>query len=369
MAVRYVRVTSDGDPFSPAVRPTGNVAVVGAAPIGTADVPVQVATPTEAATAFGSPDTPGNSVLTRALVALFRQTPGANQVWGVRTGADVATALIEVEKLDVQFVVVAGITLDATTGGTTGPIGKLLSHVTSVSNTADGKERMGVVMLAKNATDPTVVKDTLVSDRMVYVAHRSDDDVAAAVAGAIAGRDPSVSMVLKPVSVASDPFTSANIDAINGSEGPSSPPAGKGVNWLVDPPLIPGGGVFLGEGYTGNPGGKKYIDVLRTVDDVSFRLKARLMQAIGTLRISRSGLRGLLVQIEAVLNPLVSADVIEGYVITIPVLRLLDADPATLSAAQLQQINDAQVQRLAEVLISIDYAGAIHRISITLTFA
>jgi hypothetical protein len=71
---------------------------------------------------------------------------------------------------------------------------------------------------------------------------------------------------------------------------------------------------------------------------------------------------------EAVLNPLVADGVIEGYVITVPVLDLLDADPASLTAAQLQAINDAQTNRVIEVLIAVDYAGAIHRIAITLKF-
>jgi hypothetical protein len=290
-------------------------------------------------------------------------------VWGVPTGADVATALVQVEKLDVQFVVIAGVFLDATTGATAGAIGKLADHVVSVSNSVDGRERMGVAMLAKNSTDVSVVKDTLAIDRMVYIAHKSDDDVAAAVAGAIAGQAPSTSMVLKPVSVSSAPFTSAEIDAINLAEGDTDPVRGQGVNWLVDPPLIPGAGIFLGEGYTGNPHGRKFIDAMRTVDDLTFKLKARLIQAIGTLRISRSGLRALVVQIEAVLNPLVSNGVIEGFSVNIPVLQLLDADPATLTPAQLQQINDAQTDRLAEVQVAVDYAGAIHRISITLNFA
>ena len=40
----------------------------------------------------------------------------------------------------------------------------------------------------------------------------------------------------------------------------------------------------MGEGYTGNPGGKKYIDIVRTIDDVSFRLKAQLIKSIGAIR-------------------------------------------------------------------------------------
>jgi hypothetical protein len=175
-------------------------------------------------------------------------------------------------------------------------------------------------------------------------------------------------MLLKQVAITSAPFTSAEVDAINGSETFASGPAGKGVNWLTTPALIPGGGVYLGEGYTGNPGGKKYIDVVRTVDDVSFKLKARLIRSVGTLRISRSGLRSLVVQMEAVLDPLVAAGIIESHDVVVPILDLLDADPASLTPAQLQAINDAQNNRVVEVLAAVDYAGAVHRIAITMKF-
>jgi len=74
------------------------------------------------------------------------------------------------------------------------------------------------------------------------------------------------------------------------------------------------------------------------------------------------------VQMEAVLDPMVSDGVIEDYAITIPILDLLDADPSTLTAAQLQVIQDAQADRIIEVLLAVDYAGAIHRIAITLNF-
>jgi hypothetical protein len=366
MAVSYVRVNPVVEMFSPVIRPTGNLAIIGAASAGTADAPVQLTSPSDAEAQFGAPT---GSDLTRAAQLAFRQTPGPSQVWGVRTGTDPATALTAVETLDMQFVVVANTVLNATTGGANGTITKLANHVVSVSNTGgDGKERMGVAMLPKGSTNTGIVAGALADDRMIYIAHRSDEDAAAAVAGTVAGYPPHISMLLKQVSISSDPFTAAEIDAINGSETFDSGPAGKGVNWLVDPALIAGAGIYLGEGYTGNPGGKKYIDVVRTVDDVSFRLKARLIFSVGALRISRSGLRSLVVQMEAVLNPLVADGVIEGYVITVPVLDLLDADPASLTAAQLQAINDAQTNRVIEVLIAVDYAGAIHRIAITLKF-
>jgi hypothetical protein len=178
-------------------------------------------------------------------------------------------------------------------------------------------------------------------------------------------------MLLKKVNITSDSFTASEIDTINSPNETSfdSPPAGLGVNWLTDPILIPGSGIYMGEGYTGNPGGGiKFIDVRRTIDDVSFRLKAQLINSIGSVRITRSGLRALIAQMEAVLDPLVSAAVIDSYSIVIPILSLLDMNPATLTPSQLTQISNAQAQRLVQVTVEVEYAGAIHRLAIKLKF-
>ncbi|MEV5043482.1 hypothetical protein AB0N20_01995 [Streptomyces griseoincarnatus] len=310
--------------------------------------------------------------LGESIALAFAQSPGPTLIYGVRTGSgpDWAAALDFVAPLDVQLVVLAKTYLDATTGAApNGPIALLADRVSSVSSTGgDGQERIGVAMLAKGSTDTSVVTGSLASERMVYLAHNSDQDAAAALAGVIAGYEPHISMLLKPVSITSAPFTPAQIATINGTETFQSGPAGNGVNWLVDPVLIPGHGTYLGEGYTGDPGGKKYIDIVRTIDDVSFRLKAQLIKTIGTLRVSRSGLRTLEAQMEAVLQPLAQSEVIEGFEITSPLKVLLDKDPNTLTEAELRRINDAQTQRVVEVLVSVDYAGAIHRLSITLKF-
>lgn len=388
MAVRYINVKSNVEMFSPVVRATGNVAVIGHAAIGTDGAVVPVTSPGVAVEAFGPATVPdkndpkkqvAHSSLTAALVTLFGQSPGPAQVFGVKVSGtatdpvtDPTAGLSAIETLDVQFVVLANTPLKAATTTAAiddGPIGRLAAHVTDVSeHGGEGKERMGVAMLAKDSADPSVVTGTLASDRMIYVAHRSDEDAAAAVTGTVAGYPPHISMLLKQVMINSAPFVASDIDTLNQAEQVGDPPKGNGVNWLAQPALIPGGGVYLGEGYTGNPAKMKFIDVQRTVDDISFKLKARLIRAIGNLRISRSGLRALVVQLEAVLDPLVRGEVIDSYAIDVPVLDLLDADPAALTAAQLLTIQHAQSDRLAEVLVSVDYAGAIHRIALTLNF-
>lgn len=370
MAVSYIRVQALADLFAPAVRAFGNIAVVGPVDervraIPAVGTPLPVTNPADARAIF--PGTLGESI-----ALTFAQTPGPSLVYGVRVDAtrpDWDAALTVVGTLDAQFVVLAGVVADRTTTARGAPIQLLASHVVSVSNTGeDGRERMGVAMLRAGSTDTAVVAGDVASERMVFVAHKGTDDVAAAVAGTIAGYEPHISVLLKQVNVSSDPFTAAEISTINGSETFDSGPAGNGVLWLTDPALIPGRGTYLGEAYTANPGGKKYIDIVRTVDDVSFRLKARLIKAIGDLRISRSGLRSLISQMEAVLDPLVRNQVIEGYELTIPILTLLDKDPLQLTRSERRQIDDAQSNRVVEVLASLDYAGAIHRLALRLKF-
>jgi hypothetical protein len=372
MTVRYVRVNPVSDMFAPAVRAYGNLAIVGRV-TSPATPPADLVSVGQAVV-FTDPAearrrAPGE--LGTAISLAFNQIPGPSQVTGVRVDSgtpDWDAALEVLATRDVQIVTVADTPLDTTSGAADGAVRALADHVVGVSGTGgDGAERIGVAMLDKGATDPTIVAGALASERMVFVAHKSDEDVAAAVAGTIAGYEPHVSMLLKPVKVDSEPFTAAEIDELNGSEAFASGPAGMGVNWLVDPALIPGQAVYLGEGYTGDPGGgKKYIDVVRTIDNVSFLLKARLIRTIGNVRISRSGLRTLGAQLEAVLEPLVRQGVIEGYDVVIPILGLLDKPVRT--PAEDQQVNDAQSQRVVEVLVAVDYAGAIHRVALTLKF-
>lgn len=365
MAVRYVRVDPLVNLFAPAVRAFGNIAVVGRTTSSTATpaTPVAFTNPDDAKTAF-----PGE--LGTAIALAFEQTPGPTLIYGVPVATaapDWAGALGVVAALNVQLVVLANTPVNDTTTAEDGPIQLLSGHVSSVSTTGpDGMERMGVAMLAKGDTDPEII---LANDRMVYIAHNSDQDAAAAVAGTIAGYEPSVSLLLKPVKITSAPFKPADIEKLNGPETSKSGPAGQGVNWLTTPALIPGNGVYMGEGYTGDPGsGKKYIDVCRFVDDVSFKLKAQLISSIGNVRITRSGLRALVAQMEAVLTPLLDADVLNSFELVVPVLTLLDKDPATRTAEENRRIHDAEVARLVQVMAALEYAGAVHRISITLKF-
>jgi hypothetical protein len=374
MAVRYISVTPVTKLFKPATRAFGDIAVVGAADTaatGPKKVPIPITNP-DSLSHSSNPAGKGKAVddvtwfqgaLGKAVRKAFEQTPGPTTVWAVRTDpADAANAipnaLAEVAKLDVQIVVLANTPLKSATDGKT-EIELLAGHVNTVSNTGgDGKERIGVAMLGNGVTNTQLVTTNMAINRMVMVAHKSDEDAAAAVAGVIAGCEPHISILLKQVKLGMDTlFTDSEIDAFNTAR----------INWLTDPSLLPGKGLFTGEGYTLGAD-MPYIDIVRTVDDISFELKAALIRSIGSLRVSRAGLRALASQMVAILEPLKQREVIESYDVFLPLLTLLDKAPETLTDAELQQINNAQNDRTVDAIVAVDYAGAIHRLNITLKF-
>jgi len=377
MAVQYVRVQSTVNLFAPAVRAFGNIAVIGkvTAPGGGAP-PIDINVPTAFTDATDAlTRAPGD--LGAAIALAFAQSPGPSLVIGVRVDSAAPawnTALDLVANQDVQLVALANVPLNAANAKADAPEGPLVTlakHVATVSESGgDGRQRMGVGMLPKDSTDLALFTGnaTLAHERMVWIAHRSTQDAAAAVAGTIAGYEPHVSLLLKPVNINSPSFSQADIDRINGTETFTSGPAGKGVNWLTSPSIIPGNGVYLGEGYTGNPGGKKYIDIQRKVDDLTFRLNAQLIRSVGNLRISRSGLRAVIAQLEALLAPEVQNDVLNGFEVVAPLLSLLDRDPATLTAVEAERIHQAEVNRIVQIMVAVKYSGAIHRLSISLKF-
>src|SRR3954471_1823288 len=361
MAVRYIDVVAKSELFVPATRAYGNIAILGEGGTGATaspNVPQPLTAPPE------PDDDPFGGSLSAAIGMAFKQSPGPMLVFAIRVDGAAGTgwddALAAAAHLDAQIVVLAA----TTTNDAAARVKKLSDHVSTVSNAGgDGKERIGVAMLKKGETDVTSV---VTNERMVYVAHRSDEDVAAAVAGVIAGYEPHISLLLKPVNVEMrETFTEEQIAAFAAETDPNA----TKVNWLTDPVLFPGRGIFMGEGYTADgTGTKSYIDIVRTLDDINFRLKAALIEAIGNLRVSRSGLRGVVTLARSVLSPLQAREVIDHYVVHIPLLVLLDKDPNSLTDDEVKEITAAHASRRVDMVVTVDYAGAIHRMHIDLVF-
>ncbi|MBX7553589.1 hypothetical protein ABZX95_38955 [Streptomyces sp. NPDC004232] len=347
-------------PPAPPPTPATGPPVAPPAPAAPAAFTLTLDAPLSAAYPTGSKVTQeSDSDLLRAVRTAFAQTPPPTVVWGVPV--DYASpqwddGLTKVDKLDVQIVLLANTPLNATTSGT---LTVLKQHVTA--DLGDGKERIGVAMLdpaVKQSDLKSLVSPTVIDERMVLIAHKSNDDAAAALAGVIAGYEPHISLLLKPISIAmTDVFSDTEIDGFNDVL----------VNWVTRPVLLPGQALYLGEGYTSDAShDKKYVDIVRTLDDINFRIKAALIEVIGNLRISRVGLRAVETIVQSVLAPLVSRQVIADFSIVIPLLTLLDKDPADLSAAEAQEISDARAGRLVDMTVQVVYAGAIHRLKIDL---
>jgi hypothetical protein len=307
-----------------------------------------------------------SGALGRSVKTAFAQSPGPTTVWAIATdptndGANaIANGLAAAAKIDVQIVVLANMPLLGTAAGQgQAEIGALATHCNTVSNTgADGMTRIGVAMLGNGATDTSLITGTIAQDRMTMIAHHSTEDAAAAFAGVIAGYAPHISLLLKQITIDMDQvFSDSEIDAFNTAR----------VNWVTRTPLIPGAAFYVGEGYTLGAD-QPYIDIVRTIDEISFDLKAALIRSIGVLRVTRAGLRALVSEMSAVLQPLQDQGVIDSYLVFFPLLTLLDKDPTTLTDVELQEIHNAQATRTVDSIVTIEYAGAIHRLNITLKF-
>lgn len=378
-AYPFIEVLIDTSGLRPAAqRSPGVIAVVGAATggDGVANVPLVCDTPADAVAHFGA-----GSALANSLTLAFLQNPGPTKVYGVKvasTGdADITAALDVLNAADdVDFVSLANIT-------SVTALGKLKDHVEAAS--AAGHKRIGVAMIdptrarsatyvtdAVNAVHPSSGTGTdLMSSvsRMVLIAARgavladgtTQADTATAAMAAIAGQAPATSIVLKPVAGFNIPlqaqYSSAEIKGL--SEANLIP--------IVQPAFIVGGGFYFGEGrcFTSNAT-MLYVDVVRLLDDIDFRLKAGLLGLIGDARITRAGMITVRSAIQGILGPLQRAAVIDAFDIQIPVLDALSIPDSARSATDNALITTARANRAVDVLISITYGPAVHRLHVTL---
>lgn len=384
-AFPYVTVLIDTSALLPtAQRAPGVVAVVGLADDAAAtavNTPAEVTDHDSVMSAFANGTTA--NPLTTSLDLVLQQDPQPSKVYGVRTdsGKDYAAALAGLEAADdVTFVCLASEFNVGTGGGTPTDLMALLAHVEAMS--AAGQKRMAVA-----AIDPTIAKSpTYATDqlaiasygklisgdgRMILIAARgattdptnpaATADPAAASAGAIAGYSPSTSVVLKQVRGFLMPIT--------GQFAPAEVTtlAGAGVIPLVDPALIPGTGLYFADGGTfSSDATRNYVDIVRVLDDIEFRLRAGLIGTVGDSRITKPGLTSIRIRIEGILGPLQQAAVIDDYSISIPVLNILGLPESARSAGDEAQIVTARSTRQVSVLISITYGPAVHRLNVTL---
>jgi len=278
------------------------------------------------------------------------------QVSGSDT-SDYESALAELEGYDIDLVFIANKT-------ETDNVPLMNALFTHVSNT-ESRPRIGVMMLKEGATqtDPSGTYNG--SPRIVCFAHNrlkgrreingamTDyyPDVAAAIAGRMSTLEPWFSLLYKPVvGFSQTEFTDSDIlTCMTNQVNPIR--RGFGENTLR-----------IGESLSLGPSDNRYIEIQRTIDDLSFKLRARLEgpDVLGTLRINREGMETLNDIAASVLRRAVSAGEIDSFGIQNYVLDAIDAGDT-------ESVNYYQNIRKVEMVIRVDFAGAIHYIDITLS--
>jgi hypothetical protein len=384
IAYPFIEVSITPPPPPVAERAPGVIAIVGITPAGgdggvtPANTPVEIDTLDDAVTSFAAKNADGTvkaNALYNSIELAFLQNPRPSKIYGIRvSGTNYAAALASLEGVtDVTFVSLANETSvgDPTTAPPTG-LHALKLHVENMSG--QGLSRIGVAMVdpahAKSATYAADVigaltaPHTLVSSvsRMVMIAARgAGGDMATAAMAAIAGLAPQTSVVLKPVVGVNIPheqrYSPSEIIALSNAN----------IIPIIHPALVTGDSLNFGEGrlFTSNAS-LLFVDLVRVIDDVNFKLQAGLIGAIGDARITKAGLTLLKTQFHAILDQVVDSDEIDEYDVDIPILDILQTPENTWTAAQNQEVVDARANRLLDCFVTIVYGPAVSRLQISL---
>jgi hypothetical protein len=382
-AYPFIEVRIDTSALQPiAQRAPGVIAIVGKTPDGadggTADLnkPFVVDTLDAAAGLFAKKNANGTvaeTTLYQSLRTALLQDPQPSKVYGVRIKDNYGAGLAALEGVgDITFVSLAnesnvGAAAQGNNAATN--LQALKAHCEVMS--AQGNKRIGVAMVdpktAKTNDYVTVVTtavNALKSDssRMIMIAARgATTDVATAAMAAIAGFDPAVSMVLKRVRDIQLP-----------AEQQYSPSEIKGLSEaniipLIRPALIVGESVHFAEGRNFTTDASLlYIDIIRVLDDIDFRLKAGLIGQVGDARITKAGMTALKAQVEAILGPLKRRAVIDDFLVDIPVLNILGVPEATWAITDRAIVVDARANRTVDMLVTVTLGPAVHRLKVTL---
>jgi len=136
---------------------------------------------------------------------------------------------------------------------------------------------------------------------------------------------------------------------------------------IIDPALISGTSLHLAEGQTFSADAKlRFIDTVRTLDDIDFRLKAGLIGLVGDARITRSGLITLKARIEGILGVVQREQAIDTFKVDIPVLDILTLPEEARTAPDKLVLSDARQNRVVNVDVQVTLGPATHRVAVKL---
>jgi hypothetical protein len=385
VAYPFIEVIITPPPLPVVKRSPGVIAIVGKTPGGAdggdtaPNKPTEILTLDDTVGHFAKKNADGTvaaTTLYSSIALAFLQDPKPSKIYGVRVdGNNYAAALASLEGVDdVTFVALANeSTIGAAAGGgaATG-LHALKEHVENMSG--QGRKRIGVAMvdpaLAKSPTyaadviAPLAGADKLESSvsRMIMVAARgATGDVATAAMAAIAGYSPQTSIVLKPVRGINVPhdqrFSPSEIIALSRAN----------IIPIIHPSLFVGESLNFAEGklFT-TDASLGYVDLVRVIDDVDFKLQAGLVGLVGDARITKAGLTVLKTQLSAILDQLVGSAELDRYIVDIPILNILQIPEATRTAAETQQVTDARANRAVDAYVTIFYGPAVHHLRVNL---
>jgi hypothetical protein len=368
-AFPFVDVQIDTTGLRPvAQRSPGVIAVVGTATDGLVNTPTEIDTSDDAA-AFGA-----TSTLTSSLGLAMAQDPKPSKIYAVRTATtgggdpDYAAALDSLAGAD--DVTMVSLAAEPNPGNPGDKLLALLAHVESAST--DGSNRIGFAEVdpttPKSATyvDDVVAKyDPIKStmSRMVLVAARgakdttsgTDADVATAAMAAIAGYEPQISPVLKPIQglriATEQKYSPSEIKRLSNAN----------IIPIIDPAMIPGDGLYFAEArlFTSDAA-ILFVDTQRILDHARFALKAGLIGSIGNAQITKSGLISVKLQTEAILGVLARNEMIAGFEVQIPVLDILSVPEASRTPPEVEIVKQARQTRSVEMTVAITLAGVVH---------
>ena len=378
-AYPFIDVFIDTSRLTPvASRAPGVIAIVGSTGgHGTAPVnePQVVDTPAGAAELFAkdSNATVRSNPLYESLRLALLQEPRPSKIYGVKLAdGDFDAGLAALEAADdVTFVSLANVT-DLTN------LNKLKTHAENMS--LAGQKRIAVMMvdpaIAKSPTYANTVHTGLTGtpnlessvSRVLMVAARgakdgagTPPDTASAAMAAVAGHAPSTSIVLKRIRgitiPVADQYSPSEIKALSEF----------GIVPIIQPALVVGGGFSFAEGrlFT-TDANLLFVDIVRTLDDIDFRLKAGLIGSVGDARITKAGLISLKTRVDGIMGPLKRATTIDDYTIDIPVLDVLSIPESNWTAAERELVATARANRTVVLFVSVTYGPAVHRLHVTL---
>ncbi|MDA0160853.1 hypothetical protein OM076_11305 [Solirubrobacter ginsenosidimutans] len=376
-AYPYVEVKVVPPPPPVVQRAPGVVAVVGKTPDGdgggtaTPNHPERVDTLDDAATLFAQRDGDGAVVATtlyKSLVLAMLQDPRPSKIYGVRVqGDDYAAALAGLEAADDVTMVSLANEVDVGTADPPTGLLALKAHVETMS--AGGQRQIGFAMVdpatAKNTTyvaDVLATSEPLKSstNRMVLLAARgANGDIATAGMAAVASLPPHYSVVLKKINGVTMPIPQQY------APGEIAKLAEAKVIPIIDPALIAGESLHFGDGYLFGAD-NQWIDLVRTLDDIEFRLRAGLIGLVGDARITKPGMTLLRTQVDGILGVLQRAAVIDDYLISIPVLDVLSIPEPARTATDSAILKTARENRTVDLVTTIFYGPAVSKLVLTL---